>query len=248
MQVSFKFLFWPPARGTRPLAVRPLAHAALVAAVLIATNWPASASTLWPSVQEHDLKSYRELRYDRVVGQTSWITCGPAAAATLLTHYLAIPASEGDVVRAIAGDTPAESIGPTASTGLARIEGYSMLDLKRALGHYGVESAGYRLSEEVLKAYFDQGGLPVIVHLTKPQAHFAVLVAYLGDRLILADPSFGERVISRSELIDRFGFSGHALVAVPTSEQAQVASERQSAVLGSFAEREGRLRRLGAAL
>jgi len=30
---------------------------------------------------------YRELRYQNVVGQTDWFTCGPAAVATLLRYY-----------------------------------------------------------------------------------------------------------------------------------------------------------------
>ncbi|MEO1430329.1 MAG: hypothetical protein AAFV71_14945 [Cyanobacteria bacterium J06633_8] len=30
---------------------------------------------------------YRTLRYQKVIGQTEWYTCGPAAIATLLIYY-----------------------------------------------------------------------------------------------------------------------------------------------------------------
>lgn len=216
---------------------------------LLAVLWSNPAFGNWPlpGSHEREVRTHRALRYERVVGQTSWVTCGPAAVATLLTHFLGIHQSEQDVLRAIArgemgGEIPAEFDAPL------RLEGYSMLDLKRALAAYGVESAGYGLSEEVLKEYFDQGGLPVIVHLAKPRAHFAVLVGYVGDQVILGDPSFGERTISRSDLVERYGFSGNVLVLVPEAEQYLAAHERQVAVVRGAFDRQVRLRRMGAAL
>jgi len=47
--------------------------------------------------------SYRELRYDGVVGQTDWYTCGPAAVATLLTYYYGIPTTEAEALKLAEG-------------------------------------------------------------------------------------------------------------------------------------------------
>ena len=211
----------------------------LLVIVTVATPVGASRSSLG----DRDMRSHRELRYVRVVGQTNWVTCGPAAVATLLTHYFGINASEDDVLRAISGadafnreQTPEVPI---------KLDGYSMLDLKRALSLFDVESAGYRVSEGALKAYFDQGGLPVIIHLTEPQQHFAVLVGYAGDLLIMGDPSFGERTVSRYELNRRFGFSETVLIPIPTIEQLELVREQQNQAVRDLIGRQARLRRLG---
>jgi len=43
------------------------------------------------------LLSYRDLRYEWVVGQTDWYTCGPVAVATLLTFF-GIPTTEEEAL------------------------------------------------------------------------------------------------------------------------------------------------------
>lgn len=191
---------------------------------------------------------YRTMRYARVVGQTSWVTCGPAAVATLLTHYLGVEASEDDVLLAIAGEDPRRTERTSNENIPLKLAGYSMLDLKRALDRFGVDSAGYRVDAPRLEAYLKQGGHPVIVHLTEPQLHFAVLIGEAGGRLILGDPSFGERSLSWYELTERYGYSGNLLVPVPTPEQLLAMRHGQAEALRAFVERSVRLRRLGEAI
>ena len=43
-------------------------------------------------------KPYRNIRYQGVVGQTSYYTCGPAAVATLLRYYYGINTSETEIL------------------------------------------------------------------------------------------------------------------------------------------------------
>src|SRR5690606_42021064 len=45
---------------------------------------------------------YRDLRYEGVIAQTDWYTCGPAAAATLLRYYFGLDVDESDVLEAAA--------------------------------------------------------------------------------------------------------------------------------------------------
>jgi len=47
--------------------------------------------------------SYRELRYEKVIEQVEWYTCGPAAVATLLTYYYGLPTTEAEALELAEG-------------------------------------------------------------------------------------------------------------------------------------------------
>lgn len=188
-------------------------------------------------------RTFREMRYDGVVGQTSWVTCGPAAVATLLSHYLDQRVSERDIVMVIEAlnsqDAPA---GHVASSG------YTLLDLKRALHVYGVDSVGLNVEIGALRAYFEQGGHPVIVHLTRPQLHFVVAVGSVGSELVVADPSFGRRSIPWGLLDAHYGYVGNTLVPLLADDRLELALRRQQAALESAAAVRAQLERLGRAI
>jgi len=219
----------------------------------------AAFDSMGPSVT-----SYRAMRYARVIGQTGWATCGPAAVATLLTHYLEIPVSETDVLFAIAaagagatgrpnGQSKATDAGEGEGTAAlipvtVKPEGYTMLELKRALQQFGVDSVGYQVDLEALREYFLAGGHPVLIHLTRPQLHFAVLIGGSGGSALLGDPAFGERSMPWGELAANYGFSGYVLVPVPTPGQLATMLAVQKAASMDLADRLERLRRLGVAI
>src|SRR5690606_18005657 len=94
-------------------------------------------------------------------------------------------------------------------------------------------------------AYFHQGGLPVILHVTRPEVHYVVAVGTVGDKVLLADPSFGRHLLSWHELAEEKGFSGVALVPVPGAEHAEQARQLQATALESAAARWAMLRRWG---
>lgn len=154
-------------------------------------------------------RSYRERRYEGVVGQTDWSTCGPAALATYLTSFAGRATAEAEIVALTAG-LRREGI---------EVSGTSMLQLKEALEALGVPARGYRAGVDELAAYFERGGPPLILHVTRPRLHYVVAVGLVkgagGIYLALADPSYGRRVIPLQELAGRFGFLGNVLAPLP---------------------------------
>jgi len=169
---------------------------------------------------------YRELRYQNVVGQTDWFTCGPAAVATLLRYYFG--RTEVDEARVLA--LALEALQKTE--GEVRQGGISALALRQAMRALGVESRGFRLSLEQLRDYFVRGGLPLILHTTLPEPHYVVAVGLVQEQVLLADPSWGQRMVSLEGLVSEKGFGGVVLVPLPDEEAALLVRERQAQALG----------------
>ncbi|WP_172956934.1 C39 family peptidase [Thermus scotoductus] len=188
--------------------------------------------------------SYRTLRYTHVVGQTDWYTCGAAAVATLLTYYYDDPATESEVLEVAVRETEASGKDPR--------EGLTALSLKRYLEGRGYEVRAYRVNLEQLADYFRWGGLPVIGHVTKPQLHFLVIAGLVDPpgggpaQVLLADSSWGRRIVPIEALVTEKGFSGVILLALPRSA-AQMGRVRanQEAELSWALSRLRRLEALG---
>lgn len=155
---------------------------------------------------------YRTLRYQRVIGQTDWHTCGPAAIATWLHYYFELETSEQEMLE----------LALTASEDEQRVltHGLSAAALKDAVQSKGVPVQGYRLTINNLIDYFDRGGLPVILHVTEPRNHFVVAIGIVADRFVVADPSWGQRLMSFASLETEKAFSGVVLVSLPSEQQA----------------------------
>ena len=160
--------------------------------------------------------SYRILRYTHVIGQADWYTCGAAATATLLTYYYGEPATEGEILEV--------AIEETEKSGKDTLEGLTALSLKRALERRGYMVKAYRVNLAQLADYFRRGGLPVIGHVTKPQLHFLVIAGIVDPpyggptQVLLADPSWGRRIIPLEALVTEKGFSGVILLAIPKTK------------------------------
>jgi predicted double-glycine peptidase len=162
------------------------------------------------------VRDYRPLRYTHVVGQTDWYTCGAAAVATLLSYYYGDPTSEQEVLRV--------AIEETKKTGKDPLKGLTALSLKRALEQRGYAVKAYRVNLAQLADYFRRGGLPVIGHVTKPQLHFLVIAGIVDPpgggpaQVLLADPSWGRRIVPLEALVTEKGFSGVILLAIPKTK------------------------------
>ena len=135
-------------------------------------------------------RSYLDQAFDNVVRQSEEMSCGAAAVATYITHVLRRPVTEESVVEAVLA-----SASPSRRARYAE-HGLSLADLYE----YG-RSGGYRMSATKLSL----DGLrrlarPVIVHLTiLGYAHFAVLRAFRGGDAYVADPSYGNLVLSEQQ-------------------------------------------------
>ncbi len=171
------------------------------------------------------VSSYHELRYEGVIVQTDWYTCGPAAVATLLTYYYCIPTAEAEALKLAEGFMQEMGLNPGHERGI------SALALKRAIEAKGIPTKGYRVKPEDLRDYFARGGLPVIIHCTKPQKHFVVAVGMVEDQIVLADPSWGRSIIPFSALIEERGYSGVVLVPIPTPKLVEHIKEAQQETL-----------------
>jgi predicted double-glycine peptidase len=168
---------------------------ALVACVLA----PRSAEAGPSPPDAMPVRSLMQLRDDRVVRQQWDLSCGAAVVATLLTYQLGAPVTERQAALGMLRTGDARLV-------RARL-GFSLLDLKRFAASRGFEAAGFgdmALDELVAMA---PAVAPIRVF---GFAHFVVVRGRVGDRLLLADPAFGNRTMTTKAFMDawpsRIGF------------------------------------------
>ena len=169
--------------------------------------------------------SYLDFRYTNVIEQSNEYTCGAAAVATLLTYFYGIPVTEQDVLSLVYSSMRTRGEKPEQGRGL------TAYDLKEALEAEGVETKGFLVKPAALQDYFTRGGLPVIIHLTKPEKHFEVAVGMIGDQIVIADPSWGRSVTPLTLLVKQRGYDGVVLVPIPSSTLARRVAARQQETL-----------------
>lgn len=182
--------------------------------------------------------SYLDLRYTDVIEQSNEYTCGAAAVATLLTYFYGIPVTEQDILSLVYEAMRARGEKPEQGRGL------TAYDLKEAIEAKGVEVKGFLVKPAALQDYFARGGLPVIIHLTKPEKHFEVAVGMIGDQIVIADPSWGRSVMPLMLLVEQHGYDGVVLVPIPSSALARQVAARQRKTLEWAASRLTRLAQL----
>jgi uncharacterized protein len=170
-----------PSRG--PLrALLGAAALALVAAV------PVSASA-----ESGPVRSLIEMRQDRVVVQEWDLSCGAAALTTLLRYQHNDLVEEREVALGLMGREEY-----VANPALVQIrQGFSLLDLKRFVDARGYEGIGYgklTLDDLIERA-------PIMVPIaTNGYNHFVIFRGVAGNRVLLADPAWGNRTMT----VDKF--------------------------------------------
>lgn len=153
-----------------------------------------------PSSDRLAVRSLLELRDDGLVRQHWDLSCGAAAVATLLTFQLGDPVSERQAAVGMLHMTSVRLV-------RARL-GFSLLDLKRFAATRGFLAAGYgnlQFGELVAMA-------PAIAPIrVSGFGHFVVVRGLRQDRVLIADPAFGNRVMPVSEFLrawtSRVGFT-----------------------------------------
>lgn len=144
---------------------------------------------------DHEVASLAEIRKRNVVVQEWDLSCGAAALATILNYQHGDPVSEHEIATHMMGR--AEYLENPA---LVRFrQGFSLLDLKRFVDGRGYNGVGLgQLDFEHLLA-----STPIIVPIsTYGYQHFVVFRGTLGNRVLLADPAFGNRTMLRSDFED----------------------------------------------
>ena len=134
------------------------------------------------------VESLLERRWKHVVRQSLDISCGSAALATILNYQFGDRVSERVLIKTILKHVNRDEV--------RKRGGFTLLDLKRVAGALGYRVKGYKLSLEQLKHL----GSPALVPITiRGFKHFVVFRGMAGDRVIVADPAFGNTLLEESE-------------------------------------------------
>jgi predicted double-glycine peptidase len=180
-----------------PVPNRRLMPASLRTLVLIFCLGPALSSHAADSDRERPVKSLLEIRRQNVVIQKWDLSCGAAALATLLKYQHGEPVTEKEIALAL---MKREEYIRNPQLVQSR-EGFSLLDLKRNVDARGYLGNGYgklQLKDLIAKA-------PLIVPIqTNGYNHFVVFRGSYGDRVLLADPAWGNRTMATEEFMEKW--------------------------------------------
>ncbi len=150
-------------------------------------------STSLAAQEARPVQSLLEIRRQDVVIQKWDLSCGAAALDTLLKYEWGDPVTEQDIARGLIRRK--EYI---QHPELVRIrEGFSLLDLKRY-----VESRGYKgigLGQLDLDDLTERAPIMIPVDALGYN-HFVIFRGVYGDRVLLADPAWGNRTVT----LDKF--------------------------------------------
>ena len=132
------------------------------------------------------------MRHERVVLQEWDLSCGAAALATILNYQYGDPVPERDIAKALIGrDKYLENPSLVKAQ-----QGFSLLDLKKYVDARGYRGIGYgklELDDLIERA-------PAIVPVDfNGYNHFVVFRGMRGDRVLLADPAWGNRTLTLDE-------------------------------------------------
>jgi uncharacterized protein len=146
-----------------------------------------------PPASAEPVRSLMEMREESVVLQEWDLSCGAASLATLLRYQHGDAVTEKDVALGLI-NRPAYIEAPD----LVRIrEGFSLFDLDRfaeSRGFVGRGLGGLALADLVRRA-------PALVPIrTHGYNHFVIFRGQQGNRVLLADPAFGNRTMT----VERF--------------------------------------------
>ena len=130
--------------------------------------------------------SMKARRYTATVRQQYDFSCGSAAIATLLTHHYKYPVNEDSVFAEMF------RLGDQAKI---RVEGFSLLDMKRYLEAHGFHADGYQEPLDRLAS----AKIPAIALINEGgYNHFVVVKGLRDGRVLVGDPSGGTRSITQS--------------------------------------------------
>jgi predicted double-glycine peptidase len=125
------------------------------------------------------------MRQAQVVRQQWDLSCGAAALATLLTFHVDDPVNEADIVRNI--------LERSEPVRIRARQGFSLLDLKRFAVSRGHLADGYGRLD---LAQLERLGPAIVPTRIDGYNHFVVFRGVQGDRVLLADPAFGNRTMT----------------------------------------------------
>jgi predicted double-glycine peptidase len=127
------------------------------------------------------IQSVRERKFADLVQQRTDFSCGAAALATILRQAYWLDVSEHEVI---------EGMLANADQDLVRVQGFSMLDMKRYVESLGMRARGYRVAPETL----NDVKIPVVVLMDiRGYKHFVVLQKVERNWVYIGDPVLGHK-------------------------------------------------------
>ena len=131
--------------------------------------------------------SLKEARHLTTLRQQYDFSCGSAALATLLTHHYGRKTTEQQVFIDMFN---------TGDQAKIRREGFSLLDMKRYLANQGFQADGFEAPLDALV----KAGIPGIALVNENgYNHFVVIKGVKDGRVLIGDPAFGTRAMSRED-------------------------------------------------
>jgi len=134
-----------------------------------------------PVALHQDIKTHGEFTDAHIIKQQFDYSCGSAALATLLNHYLGENLTERQIIAGLVEYGDKKQI--------ERLKAFSLLDMKRFVEKLGYYGTGYKAEIEDLKTM----GKPCIVPMEIfGYQHFVVFRGIVQDHVFLADPYLGD--------------------------------------------------------
>ncbi|EAJ2825158.1 peptidase C39 [Campylobacter jejuni] len=156
---------------------------------------------------EFVVKSYQEIKNEKVVRQNYEESCGAASLATLINTLDDNNLTELDLLKTMSGQKLYTDM-------------VSFADLNDAVKKLGYESKSYKVDRKILENIIS---VPILAKIEDDPRfpHFVVIINHKGNYLQILDPSYGEYISSKREFYsvwDRYNKGGFALVVNPKKQ------------------------------
>ena len=181
-----------------------------------------------PAAGYQPVQSLLEIRDHRVAIQSWDLSCGAAALATVLRYQFGEPVSEKEIARTLMGRTAY-----VKNPELVRArEGFSLLDLKHYVQNYRGKRryTGEGLGQLDLSDLIERA--PIIVPVDAlGYNHFVIFRGVMGDRVLLADPAWGNRTMTINKFqrmwLDYGKAMGHIGFVIETADGRTLPNKMQ---------------------
>lgn len=137
-----------------------------------------------------NIVSMRERHFVDMVPQQTDFSCGAAALATILNFAYGFDVTENQVI---------EGMLKVSDPQLVQSQGFSLLDIKNYVETIGLRGRGYSVEPDILERI----KIPTIALLDiRGYKHFVVLKKTTKDKVYVADPALGNRVMDKQDFIN----------------------------------------------
>jgi len=127
------------------------------------------------------IQSVRERKFADLVQQKTDFSCGAAALATILRQAYWLDVSEEQIIEGMLAHSDHDVV---------RVQGFSMLDMKRYVESLGMRARGYRVQLDALQSV----RIPVVVLMdVRGYKHFVVMQKVHNGWVYIGDPVLGHK-------------------------------------------------------